>query len=125
MALVGSNQFAVMIVLCWFRALQFLGYYQSLGVLQIVLTDMMNDIIIWTVLSLVRSPARHAPCPPPPRAPPCAHRCSHRDRCPALAAPHCAPQVISLGFAFAFVVLLPQVRSSPPPPPSLTFSDLL
>ena len=66
-AILGSNQFAIMIVLCWFRALQFLGYFQSLGVLQIVLRDMLNDIVIWTVLSLV----------------------------------------ISLGFGFAFVVLLP------------------
>ena len=67
-AVVGSNQFAIMVVLCWFRALQFFGYFQSLGVLQIVLRDMLNDIVIWTVLSLV----------------------------------------ISLGFAFAFVVLLPR-----------------
>ena len=66
-ATLGCNQFALMIVLCWFRMLQFLGYYQSTGVLQIVLGDMMNDIMIWTVLSAV----------------------------------------ISLGFAFAFVVLLP------------------
>ena len=66
-AVLGCNSFAVMVVLCYVRGIQFLGFFQSVGVLTIVLTDMMGDIAIWTILSLV----------------------------------------ISLGFAFAFVILEP------------------
>jgi len=54
-AVVGSNAFAVMVVMCYVRGIQFLGYFQSVGVLTIVLSDMMNDIAIWTILSLVIS----------------------------------------------------------------------
>jgi len=54
-AVIGCNLFAVIVVLCYARGIQFLGYYQSVGVLTIVLTDMMNDIAIWTILSLVIS----------------------------------------------------------------------
>jgi len=43
-----------MIVFCYMRGIQFLGFYQSVGVLTIVINDMMNDIAVWTV----RSPAR-------------------------------------------------------------------
>lgn len=57
-----------MIVLCYFRGLQFMGYFRSIGVLTIVVKNMMSDVMIWVVLALV----------------------------------------MSLGFAFAFVTLLPQ-----------------
>ena len=67
-AVVGSNAYALMIVLCYFRGLQFLGYFRSIGVLIIVVKNMMSDVMIWVVLA----------------------------------------SVMSLGFAFAFVTLLPQ-----------------
>ena len=67
-AVIGSNSYALMIVLCYFRGLQFMGYYRSIGVLTIVVKNMMSDVMIWVVLA----------------------------------------SVMSLGFAFAFVTLLPQ-----------------
>lgn len=40
---------------CYMRTLQFLNFYQSVGVLIIVVGDMINDVAIWTILGSVVS----------------------------------------------------------------------
>ena len=58
-AVVGSNLFAVMIVLCWLRSLQFFGYFQSLGVLQVHRRAPLPPLLHLSVLRWVCAATPH------------------------------------------------------------------